>query len=137
MAFPPAAPRTSGALTPRPLLPLACLVLALVLPLGLALFVLRYMVESRPTLQPVPPVLNLILEGGATLVILLGIPASGLAIGLGHVALGRAGKTASEQRARRMARTGLALGYLALVAVLAGAGFIAFWLGTHRIHLVW
>src|SRR5215467_2974299 len=114
MTLPPVAPGMPSTPTPRPLLALACLALALVLPLGLALFVLRYVVASRPALQPVPPVLSLILEGGATLVILLGIPASGLAVGLGHVALGRAGMAASGQRARRIARTGLALGYLAL-----------------------
>ena len=131
------APPAPGAVTSRPSLALACLVLALVLPLGLALLVLRYVVAARPELQPIPPALSLILYGGSSVVILLGIPASGFAVGLGHIALGRAGKAASGRRARRLARTGLALGYLSLGAVLAGAGFTAFWLSTHRMHLVW
>jgi hypothetical protein len=113
------------------------LVLALVLPLGLALFVLRNVVASQPALHPVPSALNLILEGGTSVVVLLGIPASGLAISLGHVALGRTGEALAGGRARRIARTGLALGYLSLGAVLAAACFTVFWLGTHRMHLVW
>ena len=134
MAHPPTA---AVAPTPRPSLAWACLVCALILPLGIMLFVLRNVVAMQPALHPVPFALDLILEGGTTVVILLGIPASGLAIGLGHIALGRAGKVPSTQRARRVARTGLALGYLSIVTVLAAAGFTAFWLGTHRMHLVW
>jgi hypothetical protein len=112
-------------------------VLALVLPLGLTLFVLRNVVAMQPALHPVPSALDLILEGGTTVVILLGIPASGLAIGLGHIALGRVGNVPSARRARRVARTGLVLSYLSIVTVLATAGLTAFSLGTHRMHLVW
>jgi hypothetical protein len=113
------------------------LLLAFVLPLGLVLFVLRNAVAMQPALHPVPFALDLILEGGTTVVILLGIPACGLAIGLGHFVLERVGKAPSARRARRMARAGLALGYLSIVVVLAAVGFTAFWLGTHRMHLVW
>ena len=134
MAPPPAAPSMQ---MPRTSLAWACLVLAIILPIGLALFVLRYVVESRPALQPLPPTLSLMLEGGASVMILLGIPASGLAIGLGHVTLWRAGQAPFGRRSRRVARAGLVLGYLALGVMLAGAGFTAFWLGTHRMHFVW
>jgi hypothetical protein len=113
------------------------LLLALVLPLGLVLFVLRNVVAMQPALHPAPVALELLLEGGTTMTILLGIPASGLAIGLGHVALERVGKAPSARRAQRVARTGLVLGYLSVVVVLAAVGFTAFRLGTHRIHLVW
>jgi hypothetical protein len=134
MAPPRAAP---GAPTPHPSLAWACLLLAFVLPLGLVLFVLRNVVAMQPALQPVPVALDLLLEGGTTVVLLLGIPATGLAIGLGHIALLRLGKAPSARRARRVARTGLVLGYLSVVVVLAAVGFTAFWLGTHRMHLVW
>src|SRR5262245_57716140 len=132
MTLPPGAPTSA-----RPSLALTCLLLALVLPLGLLLLVLRYVVALRPALQPLPPALSLILEGGANMVVLLGTPTSGLAIGLGHFAVGRAGQASSGRTARRVARTGLALGYLSLGAALAGACFTAFWLGGHRMHLVW
>lgn len=134
MLRPPAAPSVP---TPRPSLALACLVLALVLPLGLVMFALRYVVASQPALHPVPSALNLLLEGGTSVVVLLGIPASGLAITLGHVALGRAGQAPSGRRARQIARTGLALGYASVGVALAGVCFTAFALGTHRMHLVW
>ena len=130
-------PTTPGAPTPRPALAWACLLLALVLPLGLVLFVLRNVVAMQPALQPVPFALDLLLEGGTTVTILLGIPASSLAIGLGHIALERVGKAPSGRMAQRVARTGLVLGYLSVVVALAAAGFTAFWLGTHRMHLVW
>lgn len=134
MVPPPAVP---GAPTPRPSLAWACLLLAFVLPLGLVLFVLRNVVAMQPSLQPVPLALDLILEDGTTVMILLGIPAAGLAIGLGHIALERIGKAPSARRARRVARTGLVLSYLSVFVVLATVGFTAFWLGTHRMHLVW
>lgn len=127
----------SGAPTPRSWLAWVCLVLAFVLPLGLALFVLRNVVAMQPALQPVPDAVNLILEGGTTVMIVLGIPATGMAIGLGHIALARLGKAPSARRARRVARTALALGYLSIAVVLAAVGFTAFWLGTHRMHLAW
>lgn len=126
-----------GVPTPRSWLAWACLELACVLPLGLALFVLRNVVAMQPALHPVPSALNLILEGGATVTILFGIPACGVAIALGHIALARVGKTPSARRARWVARTGLALAYLSVVVVLAAVGFTAFWLGTNRLHLVW
>jgi hypothetical protein len=134
MALPPTTP---GAPTPRSSLAWACLLLALVLPLGLLLFVLRNVVAMQPAVHPLPFALDLFLEGGTTVTILLGIPASGLAIGLGHIALERVGKPPSTLRAQRVARTGLVLGYLSVVVVLAAVGFTAFWLGTHRMHLVW
>lgn len=136
MALPPVA---SGAPTPtpRPALAWACLLLAFVLPLGLALFVLRTIVALQPALHPIPSALNLLLEGGTTALILLGIPATGLAIGLGHTALERVREAPSGRRVRRIARTGLVLGYLSVVVVLAAVGFTAFSLGTHRMHLVW
>lgn len=127
----PAAPK------PRPALAVACLSLALVLPLGLALFALRFVVDSQPALPPLPPALAVLLAGGASLLVVLGIPAAGLALGLGHVALRQVGQTPPGRRMRRIARTGLALGYLSLGVVLAGAGLTAWWLGTHRMHLVW
>jgi hypothetical protein len=130
-------PTAPGTPTPRPALAWSCLVLAFVLPLGLALFVLRNIVAMQPALHPVPIALNLILEGGTTAIILLGIPATGLAIGLGHIALECIGKAPSARRVRRIARTGLVLGYLSVILVLAAVGFTAFWLGTHRMHLVW
>ena len=74
MAFPSAAP---DAQVPRPSLAWACLLLALVLPLGLTLFVLRTVVATQPMLQPVPVALALLLENGPTVLLLLGIPALG------------------------------------------------------------
>src|SRR6185437_7956505 len=127
----PAAP------TPRPSLAVGCLALALVLPLGLALFGLRFVAHSQPALPHLPTALAVLLGGGAGLLIVLGIPASGLALGLGHVALRQAGQAPSWRRLRLIARMGLALGYLSLGVALGGAGFIAWWLGTHRMHLVW
>ncbi|HEU5439399.1 MAG TPA: hypothetical protein VFU88_08925 [Ktedonobacterales bacterium] len=134
MVPPPAPP---SAPTPRLSLALTCLLLSPVLPLGLVMLALRYVVASQPALHPVPSALNLILEGGTSVVILLGIPASSLAIGLGHIALGQGGKVPSGRRVRYVARTGLALGYGSLGAVLALACITAFSLGTHRMHLVW
>jgi hypothetical protein len=134
MASPSAAP---GAQTPPPSLAWTCLLLALVLPLGLVLFVLRTVIAMQPTLQPVPVALDLILENGPIVLLLLGIPASSLAIGLGHFTLGRFREVPAGQRARRVARTGLALSYLSFIVLLAAVGFTAFSLATQRMHLVW
>jgi hypothetical protein len=131
------APAAPSVPTPRLSLALACLLLSLVLPLGLVMRALRYVVASQPALHPVPSALNLLLAGGTSVVILLGILASSLAIGLGHVTLGQGGKVPSGRRVRHVARTGLALGYGSLGAVLALACITAFWLGTHSMHLVW
>jgi hypothetical protein len=116
---------------------LTSLLLSLVFPLGFLLFVLRLVVESHPTLDSIPmSALNLILHGVTDVMLVLGIPASGVAITLGHAALGRAGHAPPAQGTRRAARTGLALGYLSLLGVLVGIGFTAFWLATHHLHLV-
>lgn len=127
---PPPPPRTGLALT--------SLLLSLVFPLGFTLFVFRLIVDSHPALHTVSdPGLNLILNGGATALLALGLPAFSVAIGLGHIALQRTGNAQSAQGARRMARTALALGYLSLLTILGGSAFTVYWLSAHPMHLVW
>ncbi len=111
------------------------LLLSLIFPLGFLLFVLRLVAESHPTFTSIPA-LNLILYGVTDVVLVLGIPASGVAIALGHGALGQASNAPQAQRTRRTARTGLMLGYFSLLAVLIGVIFTAVWLGTHSMQLV-
>jgi hypothetical protein len=115
---------------------LTSLLLALIFPLGFLFFVLRFVVGSHPTLESIPA-LNLILYGVTDVALVLGIPASGVAIALGHGALGRASYAPLAQGTRRAARAGMALGHLSLLGLLVGIGVTAIWLRTHPMHLVW
>lgn len=134
-AHEPTPPSAPLARPPRPALAVASLVLSLIFPVGLLLFVLR---TTYPTLESLRiPGIGLLLHGVTDGILVLGVVAFCFAIVLGHLALAQARSGPSTLGARRIARTGLALGYLSLLTVLGGMGFMTFWLSTHRMHLVW
>jgi hypothetical protein len=114
------------------------LLLSFIFPFGYNLFILRYVVESHYELQPIlVPTVNLLLNGVASVALVLGIPAFSAAIVLGHVALGQVKDAPLGQGARRMARVSLVLGYSSLIVLFATIGFMVLWLSTHQMHLVW
>jgi hypothetical protein len=137
MALPSSRPSASAS-APHSYLALIGLLLSLLFPIGYILFILRYVIESHYELQPnLVPAVNVLLNGVATLALVLGIPAFSFAIMLGHVVLGQVKDASLGQRARRMARVSLLLGYSSLIALLATIGFMVLWLSTHQMHLVW
>jgi len=137
MELPSSRPSASAS-APRSYLALTGLLLSLLFPFGYILFILRYVVESHCVLQPIlVPAVNLLLNGVASVALVLGIPAFSVAIMLGHVVLGKVKDAPLGQWSRRMARVSLLLGYSSLVALLATIGFMVLWLSTHQMHLVW
>jgi hypothetical protein len=137
MELPSSRPSASAS-APRSYLALTGLLLSLLFPFGYILFILRYVVESHYELQPILVLaVNLLLNGVASVALVLGIPAFSAAIGLEHVALGQVKDAPLGQGVRRMARVSLVLGYASLVALLATIGFTVIWLSTHQMHLVW
>lgn len=72
-----------------------------------------------------------VLGGG---LVLVGLPATILAVVVGHVALRRANRRPFQMPLRGVARTGLVLGYSLLLAYIGLAGLVL-WVAVHGIHI--
>jgi hypothetical protein len=110
MGVGPQAPEEAG----RNVLALVSLIASLFFPLGIALSLLGVVARSNGW----PLALSIVASIGASLTVILGIPAMLCAIATGHVAWIRRKRYSQTNRLSWMAILGLVIGYLSLAFVL-------------------